>query len=57
VGLELAESIMRSLRLPNSLQNKVGQLILWHMFPCDPAFSDTALRRLINRVGKDHIKD
>jgi putative nucleotidyltransferase with HDIG domain len=58
VGAKVTKRIMRDLKFPQDLSEKVVLLVRWHMF-----FSDTeqitisAVRRLITNVGKDNIWD
>ena len=58
VGAKRAAKILKDLRFPNELIEKVEKLVRWHMF-----FSDTeqitlsAVRRLIVNVGKENIWD
>lgn len=56
VGSKMAENILKRLKFPVKLVDTVVSLVRWHMF-----FSDTekitlsAVRRIITKVGKDHI--
>jgi len=56
VGAKMAARIMARLAFPKRTIETVTKLVRWHMF-----FSDTeqithsAVRRIINRVGKEHI--
>jgi len=58
VGARMTEKILRDLNFPLKTIETVTKLVRWHMF-----FSDTetitisAVRRMINNVGKDHIWD
>lgn len=58
VSAKMAKKILRDLRFPNEVVEKVTTLVRWHMF-----FSDTdqitlsAVRRTIKNVGKDNIWD
>lgn len=58
VGERVAEKILKDLKFPNDLVEKVTKLVRWHMF-----FSDTekitlsAVRRLVVNVGKDNVWD
>ncbi len=57
IGTQIAEGILSRLRLSKARQEKIKTLIRWHMFDMDPRLSDTALRRLINKVGRENILD
>lgn len=57
VGEQLAVGILERLRYASSFGKKVSNLIRLHMFSCNPAVSDAALRRLVIRVGRENIKD
>ena len=56
VGAKMAAKIMARLALPKKTIDTVTKLVRWHMF-----FSDTeqithsAVRRIVNRVGKENI--
>ncbi len=56
VGSKMARNILKQLKFPVKLIDTVTSLVRWHMF-----FSDTekitlsAVRRIITKVGKDHI--
>ncbi len=56
VGAKMATKIMSRLAFPKKMIETVATLVRWHMF-----FSDTeqithsAVRRIVNRVGKEHI--
>ncbi|HHW12011.1 MAG TPA: HDIG domain-containing protein [Firmicutes bacterium] len=57
VGHELAAGILERLRFSNAFRQKVLTLIRWHMFQADPWLTDAALRRLVGKVGPEHIID
>ncbi|HCB35149.1 MAG: hypothetical protein A2W52_04195 [Candidatus Taylorbacteria bacterium RIFCSPHIGHO2_02_49_25] len=56
VGSKITAKIMASLAFPKKMTEAVTTLVRWHMF-----FSDTekithsAVRRIVSRVGKEHI--
>lgn len=58
VGARRTQKILKDLRFPNELVEKVVKLVRWHMF-----FSDTdqitlsAVRRIVSNVGKDNVWD
>ena len=53
----LAEEIMKRLKFGNGIIQEVTHLIANHLIGYSPRWSDTAVRRLIKRVGPDHIED
>jgi len=53
----LAEEILNRLRFSNELIKKVTNFIQHHMIGYDSGWSDTAVRRLIRRVGAQQIND
>ncbi len=58
VGAKLTNKIMKRLKLPNELTQKVVNLIRWHMFFADPdKITLSAVRRTITKVGKENIND
>ncbi len=56
VGARITEKILKDLKFPRELAEKVVNLVRWHMF-----FSDTeqithsAVRRMVMNVGKDNV--
>lgn len=58
VGARVTEKILKNLKYPNEIVDKVAKLVRWHMF-----FSDTekitlsAVRRLVANVGKENVWD
>ncbi len=58
VGSKVAKKILNDLKFPKDFIEKVVKMVRWHMF-----FSDTeiitlsAVRRLVNSVGRDNIWD
>ena len=58
VGARMARDILRDLKFPNETVERVTSLIRWHMFFSDPdTVTLSAVRRIINNVGKDHIME
>lgn len=56
VGAKMAGKIMKRLRLPRELSEKVVNLVRWHMFFADPEeITLSAVRRTITRVGEENI--
>jgi hypothetical protein len=58
ISARITEKVMKHLKYPNKVAEKVHSMVRWHMF-----FSDTelislsAVRRMINNVGRDNIWD
>ena len=56
-GEKLAAALLERLRFSRAFQEQVLPLVRRHMFPCDPGMTDTALRRLAAKVGRDALFD
>ncbi|MDC7219257.1 MAG: CCA tRNA nucleotidyltransferase [Spirochaetales bacterium] len=54
---KLAAAIMQRYRFPVKSMKKIGHLIGLHMFHYEPAWTDSAVRRLIARVGRENLED
>ncbi len=54
---EMTERIFRRLKTSNEEREKVCHLIRNHMFSYTPDWTDSAVRRFINRVGVENIND
>ncbi len=58
VGAKVTKRIMRDLRFPQDIADKVVTLVRWHMFFSDPdQVSMSAVRRTIQNVGRENIQD
>ncbi|MGC8634375.1 MAG: CCA tRNA nucleotidyltransferase [Candidatus Limnocylindrales bacterium] len=57
VGAEMASRILARLAIPGQETARVVHLIRHHMFNYESAWSDAAVRRLVQRVGRDAIDD
>lgn len=58
VGAKLTKKILQELRFSRETIENVSNLVRWHMFFSDPdTVTLSAVRRTIQRVGKDHIKE
>lgn len=58
LGAKMTKVIMKRLRMPKELGEKVEILVRWHMFFADPEqITLAAVRRTIARVGKENIDD
>jgi tRNA nucleotidyltransferase (CCA-adding enzyme) len=57
VGADLAERVMRRLRLGSREIARIRHLVRHHMFAYDETWTDAAVRRFIRRVGRGSIED
>ncbi len=58
VGAKFAVGILRRLKFPKKIIEKVATLVRNHMFVSDPErITDAGVRRLIKRVGKKNMAD
>lgn len=57
VGAQMAEEITDRLRFSKKEQQKIVNLVRWHMFTIDENITDSAIRRFIRRVGVENVKD
>ncbi len=58
VGAKIAKKILKDLRFSTEIIENVSNLVRWHMFFSDPdTVTLSAVRRTIQRVGQDHIKE
>ena len=57
VGAELAGQLLDALRSPRAVRERVVHLVRQHMFSYEAAWSDTAVRRFIGKIGVDAIDD
>ena len=58
VGAKIAKNTLKDLRFSRETLENVSNLVRWHMFFSDPdTVTLSAVRRTIQRVGKDHIKE
>jgi putative nucleotidyltransferase with HDIG domain len=55
VGARQADALLRRLRYPRAATEEVVHLIRHHMFTVDPDATDAAVRRFIQRIGRDRI--
>ena len=56
VGARQAEAILRRLRVAgDTVERRSSSLVRHHMFTVDPAATDAAVRRFIQRVGRDRV--
>ena len=57
IGADRAQEILRRLRYPKPVVERVAQLVRQHMFSSDPAASDAAIRRFIARIGRPALDE
>jgi tRNA nucleotidyltransferase (CCA-adding enzyme) len=57
VGADLAEQLLGRLHFPRTVIERVGLLVRNHMFSYEPGWSDTAIRRLIGRLGEPVLNE
>lgn len=56
IGARMSEKIMKRLKFPKGISEKVVKLVRYHMFFSDPdAITLSAARRMVRNVGKDMI--
>lgn len=51
VGAELADAVLRRLRLPRARADRIVGVIAQHMYDYEPAWTDAAVRRFIRRTA------
>jgi tRNA nucleotidyltransferase (CCA-adding enzyme) len=57
LSAQMAEQILRRLRFPGALVERVCRLVGLHMFHYEESWSDAAVRRFVARVGEEHLAD
>ena len=58
VGARVTKKVLKDLKFPNEMVEKVSTLVRWHMFFSDPdEISLSAVRRIIRNVGPDNVWD
>lgn len=58
VGARMTNKIMKRLKMPKEMAEKVETLVRWHMFFADPdLITLSAVRRTISRVGEENIEN
>jgi putative nucleotidyltransferase with HDIG domain len=57
VGAEMARQLLSRLHAPRALQERVAHLVRNHMFAYEHAWTDTAVRRFIRKVGPGCLDD
>ena len=56
IGAQIARLVLRRLKYPKRVVDRVAHLVEQHMFRYEPRWSD-AVRRFIKRVGVEHLDD
>ncbi len=54
---EMADAFLKRIGMPKDRRNRIVRLIKNHMFSYHERWSDRAIRKFINRVGKENIED
>ena len=54
---KVAKKIAERLRLSKKESDKLVKLVRWHQFTMDERMTDSAVRRIINHVGKVYVED
>lgn len=57
VGAEIATEILRRLRMPRAIAERVALLVRHHMFTYEPSWGDAAIRRFIRRIGAHALEE
>ncbi len=57
LSAELSTALLRRLKFPNEVIQRVTHLILNHMFNYQEEWKDAAVRRFAVRVGREHLAD
>ena len=57
IGADMARAFLERLRYPRSVQDRVVHLVRQHMFAYESAWSDSAVRRFIGKIGKAALDD
>jgi len=57
VGAKVAKKIADRLKLPSKDKEKLWLLIRYHMFAYEPKMTDKAIKRFIQRIGKENINE
>jgi tRNA nucleotidyltransferase (CCA-adding enzyme) len=57
LGAELAATFLERLRYPRPVTDRVVVLVRHHMFTYDDGWSDTAVRRFINKIGRPALDE
>jgi tRNA nucleotidyltransferase (CCA-adding enzyme) len=55
VGAQIAGDVLRAMAIPREEVDAIAHLVRHHMFNYEPSWSDAAVRRLVQRVGRDAV--
>lgn len=56
-GARMASELLRRLRFPNEVRERVTALVEHHIVAYEPSWTDAAVRRWLNRVGPDRVAE
>jgi putative nucleotidyltransferase with HDIG domain len=57
VGAEMATDLLRRLRMPRAIAERVALLVRNHMFTYEGTWSDAAVRRFVTRIGRHALEE
>ena len=57
VGAEMVEPLLTRLRFSNDERARIGHLVRHHLVCYDESWSDAAVRRWVQRIGKERLHD
>lgn len=57
IGARIANQIADRLKLSKIQKDRLWKLVRWHQFSVDENQTDSAIRRFINKIGKENIED
>lgn len=57
VGARMIKQISHRLKLSNKQSEKLHTLVRWHQFSVDERQTDSAIRRIIRRIGPENLDD
>lgn len=57
ISAEIAADVLKRMKFPNDIIDRVTHLIRNHMFNYGESWTDSAVRRFIAKVGTEHIED
>jgi len=57
IGARMVKNISQRLRFSKQDQDKLWLLVRYHMFAYDPKMTDKAIKRFIQRIGKENVNN
>ncbi len=57
VGAEMVEPMLARLRFSNDERTRIAHLVRHHLVCYEPSWSDAAVRRWVQRIGRDRLDD